>query len=119
MKNLKIGILLMVLCTIFTAIGQLFFKYSSVNFKLNIFSIITNINLILGLFFYALGAGLLIIALKFGNLSVIYPFVSLTFVWVLFISFWFLNESINNFKVSGIIFIVFGVSLMGMVKNGK
>jgi len=111
-NNLKLGIAIMILCTLFTAAGQLFFKYSSQTFEWNISSLITNYNLILGFVLYALGAGLLIIALKFGDLSVIYPFVSLTFIWVMIISVWFLGEKLNNFKFGAIIFIIFGVVMI-------
>lgn len=119
MKNLKLGILLMVLCTLFTATGQLFFKYSSTSFEWNIFSMITNHNLILGFIFYAFGAGMLIAALRFGNLSLIYPFVALTFVWVMFISGWILKENINNLKIGAAVFIIFGIVLVAGSNNGK
>jgi drug/metabolite transporter (DMT)-like permease len=118
-KNLKIGLLIMLLCTLFTAVGQLFFKYGSVNFGWSIAGLFGNYNLILGLFLYGLGAVLLIVALKFGDLSVIYPIVSFTFIWVMFISVWFLGEKITNFKIGAVIFIVFGVILIARGSNGK
>jgi len=118
-KNLKLGILIMLLCTFFTATGQLFFKYSSESFQWNIISLLTNYNLILGFVIYGVGALLLIVALKFGDLSTIYPFVSLTFIWVMFISSWVLGEKINNFKIGAIVFIVFGVILIAGGSNGK
>lgn len=112
MKNLKLGILIMLVCTLFTATGQLFLKYGSADFQLNLLELLTNYNLILGLVLYAAGAVLLVVALKFGDLSVIYPIVSLTFVWVMFISMWFLGEEMNNFKIGAVIFIIFGVVLI-------
>jgi drug/metabolite transporter (DMT)-like permease len=118
-KNLKVGILIMLICTLFTAAGQLFFKYGSESFKWNIIELITNYNLILGFVLYGIGALLLIIALRFGELSVIYPFVSLTFIWVTVISFWFLGEQINNFKIGAVIFIVLGVSLIAWGSNDE
>jgi len=107
----------MVLCTFFTTVGQLFFKYGSVNFKFNILGLLTNYNLLLGFLFYGLGAVLLIVALKFGNLSTIYPLVALTFVWVMITSFFVLGEVINNFKIGAVTFIIFGVVLV--VKGEK
>ncbi len=83
------------------------------------FSLLINFYLILGLILCGAGSLLLIIALKFGDLSVIYPVVSLTFVWVMFISVWVLGEQINNFKIGAIIFIVFGVILIARGSNGK
>lgn len=108
----KIGIIIMIICTLFTALGQLFFKYSSQSFELNIISLITNYNLILGFIFYGLGALLLIIALRFGELSAIYPFISLTFIWVMVISLIVFNETINSFKINALILIISGTILI-------
>ncbi len=119
MKNLKLGILLMIICTLFTAVGQLFFKYGSVSFQWNLVGLITNYNLILGFAFYAIGAILLIIALKFGNLSVIYPFIALNFIWVMVISSLVLKEIINNFKIGAVILTIFGTILISRGNNGK
>jgi multidrug transporter EmrE-like cation transporter len=111
--KIKLGIGIVVICTLFTALGQLFFKYSSQSFELDIISLITNYNLIIGFFFYGLGAILLIIALRFGDLSVIYPFVSLTFVWVMIISALVFSEMINSFKINALILIILGIMLIG------
>lgn len=116
-KNTKIGIIIMLICTLFTASGQFFFKQSSQSFQWDIFSLLTNHNLILGAFFYGIGAMLLILALKYGDLSVVYPFVSLTFIWVMIISSVFFNEIISNLKVGAVIFIIFGVILVGRGAN--
>lgn len=72
-------------------------------------SLITNYNLLLGLFLYGIGAALFILALKFGDLSATYPLVSLTFIWVMLISSVILKENINGFKISAIVFIIIGV----------
>lgn len=112
-KDTKIGIIIMLVCTIFTALGQLFFKYGSASFELDFVKLITNYNLMLGFAFYGLGALLLITALKFGNLSIIYPFVSLTFVWVMFISAFVFGETINGFKLNAIFFIILGIVFIG------
>lgn len=112
-KNLKLGIILMVICTMFTALGQLFFKFGSKTFQWNLLDLISNYNLILGLGFYGLGAMLLIVALKYGDLSVIYPFVSLTFVWVILLSFFVFNEVINSFKINAVVLIILGIVFIG------
>ncbi len=104
------AILLVFVCTIFSALGQLFYKFSSGAFEFNIFSLISNYNLILGLFFYFLGALLLILALKNEELSKVYPFISLTFIWVFILGVIILGEVVNPFKVAGTLVIIGGVS---------
>ena len=108
-KETKKGIIIMLLCTLFTALGQLFFKYSSSSFEWNALKLITNYSLILGLLCYGLGAILMIIALRYGNLSTIYPVVSLPFVWVIFISVFIFKAEINSYKINAIILIILGI----------
>jgi len=118
-NNKKLAIIIMLTCTIFTALGQLFFKYSSTTFEWNLISLITNYNLIIGFIFYGLGSVLLIVALKFGDLSMIYPIVSLNFVWVMLISAFVFGEVINSFKINAVILIMLGiVFIAGSGNNG-
>ena len=112
-KNIKLGVLLMFACTIFTATGQYFFKQSSGNFTFNLLEIISNYPLILGFFFYGIGALLMMVAFKYGDLSKLYPFVSLNFIWVTLISILFLGEKLNSYKINAVILVIFGVILIG------
>ena len=59
-KNYK-GVILIVIASLFTSIGQLLWKLSLGNI---------NIQMISGFMFYGLGAILMIIAFRFGSLSV-------------------------------------------------
>ena len=104
-------LILIILCTIFTSLGQIFWKLGVSNFSL--MEILTNVNLILGFVFYGVGLILLVSALKFGDLSLLYPFIALGFVWVALISHFFLGEGLNLIKSLAIIVIIAGVSLIG------
>ncbi len=112
-SNYKLGITLMILCTIFTAVGQYFFKISSASFSFDLAKLLTNYNLIFGFMFYGFGAILMIVAFRFGNLSKLYPLVSLNFIWVAIISVVFLGEKMNSFKINAIILVVLGIILIG------
>lgn len=101
----------MLICTIFTALGQFFFKQATQTLILN-FSLIYNYSLWLGLFFYGIGAALMVFALRFGELNTLYPIVSLTFIWVTLISVFLLHESISLTKISGIGVIISGVFMI-------
>ena len=67
-------IILVLLCTIFTVSGQIFWKFGSENLELSIRGTLLNLPLILGFALYAVAAVFLIIALRFGELSLVYPF---------------------------------------------
>ena len=77
------------------------------------YSIITNIPLIGGFISYAIGAVFLIIAFKYGDLSLVYPFVALSFIWVNIASIFLFNEAVIIMNWMGVIGILIGVSLIG------
>lgn len=109
MNNNSLGLILIFMCTILNTGGQFFLKKGAATF--NLVSILT-VYLIIGLFLYGISALFLIFALKFGELSVIYPIISVTFIWVTFISRFYLNEVIILRQYFGIAFILFGVFLI-------
>ncbi len=112
-NNIKLKpIVLVVLCTLFTSAGQIFFKISSRNLD-SVMAIITNVPLYLGFLLYAIGALLMIISLKYGELSVIYPFISLSFVWVNILSIMLFGEFVSIINGIGVLGIIIGVSLIG------
>ena len=73
-----------------------------------------NIPLMGGYCLYGLSTVLLVLALRGGELSILYPIISLTYVWVTTLSVVFLKESLNPFKVVGLSVIVLGVAVLGM-----
>lgn len=111
------AIALVAFCTLITATGQLLFKLGLNKLDLSLLGLITNYTLILGFFLYGIGAAMLIISLKYGELSVLYPIVSLSFVWVTILSFSVLNEHIGFLKFLGVLFIILGVSFIGRSGN--
>lgn len=105
---------LVLLATSLGSFGPLFLKKASSNFQFNFKTLIKNYNLILGVFFYGLGTILFLPALKAGELSVLYPLVALSYVWVSLLSVKFLNEKMNMIKWLGVALIIVGVSLIGI-----
>ena len=75
--------------------------------------ILTNLPLFGGLACYGLSTILLVLALRYGELSVLYPIIALTYVWVTILSVGFLGETVNAFKLMGLVFIVLGVAVLG------
>jgi len=115
-KSIIKPIILVILCTAFTSLGQILWKISSTNLN-TLSNILTNIPLILGIISYGLGAMFLIIALKYGELSLIYPFIALSFIWVSLSAMYLFKEQMTLINWIGIIAIMIGVSLIG--QGGK
>ncbi len=107
------AVLLVLSCTAITTSAQIFYKLGANVLQFNLFSLITNYNLIIGLGLYAIGAALLIIALKGGELSVLYPIIATSYIWVTLASSYFFNEPVNLFKWIGIACVIIGVTVIG------
>ncbi len=115
MKTQPAAIALVLVCTVFTSMAQILFKFASFSFSLDIVSIATNYFFISGLVLYAVAAGLLIAALKRGELSVVYPVVATSYIWVSILSSMvFPTDAMTMMKWAGIFIIMAGVSFVGM-----
>ena len=108
---------LIVLCTLFTSSAQMLYKFGADKLQFDFFSIITNYYLIGGLVLYAIGAVLMMISFKGGELSILYPIFSTSYIWVSLIAVYFLGEMMNAYKWIGIIVIIIGISLIGFRGN--
>ncbi len=78
-----------------------------------ILGIFTNPLLFAGYSLYGLNTVMLVVALKDGELSLLMPVISLTYVWVAILSVIVFHETINPFKVIGIATIMLGVGILG------
>jgi multidrug transporter EmrE-like cation transporter len=62
---------------------------------------------------YGISAILLVLALRQGELSLLYPVFTLTYVWVTVLSMIIFHDSMNFYKVAGISTIIAGVAVLG------
>ncbi len=99
--------------TLLTSTAQLFYKFGAGKLSLDIISIITNYELIMGMVLYAIGGILLILSFRGGEVSVLYPIFATSYIWVSFLSIYFLGEIMNLFKWLGVFAIVAGIVLIG------
>ncbi len=100
-------------CTVLNAVAQIFFKIGARNLVLTPMGLATNVPLIAGCAFYGLFTIAMVIALREAELSVMYPIIALSYVWVTLLTYWLLKESPNLYKNLGILTIVIGVAVLG------
>lgn len=101
--------MLVIVATLIGAGGALLFKLSSEKLRLNIRNILKNYKMLAGFSLYFLSAIIFIIALQGGNVNVLYPITSASYVWVTILSKKYLKEKINFYKIVGILLILFGI----------
>jgi drug/metabolite transporter (DMT)-like permease len=109
-------IYLMLVTTFIASTGQLLLKVGVDSFNSQGF--FRNYYLFSGIALYAFAAVLFLIALRHIDLSVAYPIISLSFVWVALLSMQFLGEQISFLQWTGIFSILLGVSFIGGLFNG-
>jgi drug/metabolite transporter (DMT)-like permease len=113
MKTTKRAIILILLASLCAGTGQLFFRKAT----LSIHNIISLINpfMFIGIFFYLIGIVLMTLAFKEGELSVLHPFLAISYVWVTIAShFIFMSETLGINKIIAVIIIFFGVYMIGL-----
>lgn len=121
--NQKLSIALVFLCTVLGAAAQILMKSGTQSTEASsplalIAAIFTNWHLFLGYALYGLSTVVLIVALKYGQLSILYPVIALTYVWVTILSVVLYSEVLNPFKILGLTTVVLGVAILGRGMGG-
>jgi len=106
-------VLLVFACTVLGAAAQILMKIGMTHFKMDPIALATNYPLVAGYVLYGMNTVMLVLALKDGELSMLYPIIALTYVWVTLLSYLLLKEEPNLYKNIGITTIVVGVAVLG------
>jgi multidrug transporter EmrE-like cation transporter len=112
-KSSRKSIILVFACTIVGTLAQLLMKSGMEHFRLDPVALITNVPLIAGYALYGINTVMLVMALREGELSVLYPIIALTYVWVTLASYIRLHEAPNLYKNIGVVAIIIGVVIIG------
>ena len=107
-------------CTVIGAFAQLLIKAGANGLPVHLgfdlasaLSIVTNLKVIAGYSLYGINTVLLVLALRHAELSILYPIIALTYVWVSLLSIFVLHEQMNWNRGIGIALIVIGVAVIG------
>jgi len=110
MKTPMSAILLIVVAALFASAGQIFYKFAA-NKTVDVMSFILNPFLYMGLFAYGIGLIFMLKALRKGELTVIYPVMATSFIWIGIASpIFFATDSMNLQKWIGIFIIIAGIT---------
>lgn len=109
------AVFLMILCTVFSSAGQILQKFGVMRIDLAAPFSFFNLPLLAGLGSYAVGAGFMFIALRKGELSLLFPILATSYVWVSILSsYLFPSDSMNAWKWLGIIVIIISIIILGL-----
>ena len=75
--------------------------------------ILTTPKLFAGYALYGVVTGMMVLALRHAELSLIYPVIALSYVWVSVLSVVMFHEEMNPYKLAGVVVIISGVAILG------
>jgi len=101
-KQLFKGIFIMLCSSLMTCTGQLMWKMAAMWEPKLLF-------LLAGCVLYGMGALCMILALRFGELSILHPMLSFGFIVSIFLGAIVLGETVTLTKTAGIVLIIFGM----------
>jgi drug/metabolite transporter (DMT)-like permease len=99
--------------------GAVFLKLGAERLQINLRSLATNWRLALGVVVYLLSSVLYTIGVKHGELSVLYPLVSVGSIWTLIWSKLLLGEKLTKPKFVAVGMILAGCVLLGLGGSSK
>lgn len=106
------SILLVALTGLLAAIAQVLLKIGTRSISSTVWTWVLNQYLIGGLALYGIGFILMVIALKQGNLSILYPVLATSYIWVAVLSASLLGEPFPPVRWAGIALIISGIGLI-------
>lgn len=107
--------MLVFLCTLTGAAAQVFLKLGATNIEHpKLLQLITNVPLMAGYGLYGINTLLLALALRKAPLSLLYPIISLTYVWVTILGVLVFKETVNPYKLVGLGIVIVGVAFLGV-----
>lgn len=97
-------------CSMMGALAQIYFKKAMGFDWLQIFK---HWYIYAGILLYISAFVLYMYALRYENVSILYPIIALSYVWIVFLAAFMLDESISYQKMVGSGVIIIGVYLIG------
>jgi drug/metabolite transporter (DMT)-like permease len=106
--------LLVLVASFFGSFGAVFLKSGSQKLRDGLRYLVLNVRLAAGVALFLTSSAFYVMGLKHGEVSVLYPMVSLANVWTLAWSRLFFKEPITRGKAVGLLLILVGVFLIGL-----
>ena len=99
------------------SIGAVCLKWASEHLNRNLVSLVTNWRLAGGIMLYVISSLFYLKGIKRGELTILYPMVSLGYVWTLFWSRLFFGEPFTRGKFAGLGLIILGIVMLALGKR--
>ena len=114
----KVGVFLILASSVLAGIGQLLWKNASLSGHDDFLFYLLNISFLAGCVFYFFATILMMLSFRYGEYSLLFPMLSLSYIWVtLFSVLLFEDEVFKIGWILGAVVISLGVSLLSLSKS--
>jgi multidrug transporter EmrE-like cation transporter len=108
------SIVLVLASSFIGSFGAVFLKLGAEHMRHGIVGLLTNFRLALGVALYLLSSVFFVMAVAQGELTILYPMVSLGYIWTLLWAYLFFREPFNRSKIFGLALIIVGVACINL-----
>jgi multidrug transporter EmrE-like cation transporter len=108
------SMLLVLLASFIGSFGAVFLKSGASRLHRQLKTLILNWRLAAGVMFYGVSSFFFVLGVRRGELTVLYPMVSLGYIWTLIWSRLFFGESLTRRKVLGICLVLTGIVVLNL-----
>ena len=112
MKTPLSSIILVLFGSFIGSFGAVFLKLGAEHMKGSLSRILNNYWLAVGIALYLLSSVFYMMGVSQGQLTVLYPMVSLGYIWAILWARLFFKEPFTMAKIGGLAMIIFGVALI-------
>lgn len=113
MKTPISAMLQVLLASFIGSFGAVFLKSGAERLRFSVIALVTNYRLGFGVFLFLLSSVFYGLGVRQGELTVLYPMVSLGYIWTLFWSRIFFHEPLTRNKFVGLGLILVGIVCIG------
>jgi multidrug transporter EmrE-like cation transporter len=112
MKTPLSSILLILTSSLIGSFGAVFLKLGAEHMKGSFRSFVRNYWLAIGVCLYLLSSVFFVMGVAQGELTILYPMVSLGYIWTIIWARLFFKEPFTMSKIAGLVMIICGVALI-------
>ena len=113
--NTPLSSIVLILASSFVgSFGAVFLKLGAEYMRPGLKGIVSNYRLALGVVLYLLSSVFFVMGVAQGELTILYPMVSLGYIWTLLWAYLFFKEPFTRSKVFGLAMIIAGVACISL-----
>ena len=106
--------LLVLAASVIGSFGAVFLKFGAMHLELTVMGMVRNWRLAVGIVLYLMSSAFFMAGIKNGELTILYPMVSISYIWTMIWSRLIFKEPVTRYKVMGLGLITAGIAVLNL-----